>query len=162
MSSSLQFLFPVEDNLKHLNFITPKFEWDGVLYPQGSPECRFGSHFLLKQIDEPNSHLLYIKKLLPKELDHVTWKFVEVIGEGLNIYKMSLFGHATEEAGYTLNDLISLLLKNSPIWIALFEPSDDDGFDRANKGGIEEVMFNLKKRIMEGPPGSPGFLVYNF
>ncbi|WP_315822671.1 hypothetical protein [Paraflavitalea speifideaquila] len=92
-----------------LPFKIPHFEWDGVNYPQGPPECKFGSNFELKILERYNFD--YIQSKVPRSLRGIEWQPISVQGDGLDLYVAQIFGMGKgEEEGYTFKDLLFTLL----------------------------------------------------
>jgi hypothetical protein len=156
MDASFQFLLPKEADLSPFNFQIPMYEWDGVNYPQGPPECKFGKNFRLVQEDELNPMLW--TRYLPNNYPRINWQIIEVFGDGIHIYWEQLYGSdKQEEAGFTLKDLIQLMLGNKPNWMVAFERNYDDGYGEPRKGKVEDIVpaFQLLNSL------ETGFLLYS-
>jgi hypothetical protein len=152
MDVALEILLPADSNLKFLQFTPPVFELNGVSYPQGLPESRFGRNFKLVKTPIPD----YILSLLPADYKGFDWQCIAISGQGLDLYEGSIRGIAEEESGASLSDLITTLLYEQEHWAVIFEP-DYDGVDVVQSGVVEDVMaginysFNVEKK---------GFLIW--
>jgi hypothetical protein len=159
MDAFLFFLIRKDADLTPFEFKIPMFMWDGIDYPQGPPECRFVSIFKLLLGDENLKGIVKsIIDRLPYHYKKTGWQFIEVIGDGVHIYRDTLYrDEKKEETDFSLKDLIYTMLHNKPIWAVGFERDCDDGF-QVREGDMEDIMiemYNSLKRI-----NNADFLLY--
>jgi hypothetical protein len=141
MDGSLTFLLPIGSDLSPFNFEIPFFEWDGVKYPQGMAECSFGTNFKLQFAD--SKYFSYIEKHIPPHLRNMRWYFIEVLGNGPDLFISSLYGFREEEIGYTFQDLIQILLQKKEKWMLVFS-HQYDGFTKVIKSTKEEIIGRIE------------------
>jgi len=141
MDGEIEILLPVTSRISGLPFEIPYYEWDGIKYPQGPPECKFGSNFELQFIEHFNYE--YIETIIPHSLRSISWQAISVQGNGPDIFIGQLHGFGKEEVGFRLRDLLETLLSKEPIWLAGFS-AQYDGYSRIYSGDIENVIDYLQ------------------
>jgi hypothetical protein len=155
MDADFEILLPADAEIKGLPFKIPYFEWDGINYPQGPPECKFGSNFELKFLDR-YPFFDHIESKLPRSLRGIKWQPIVVQGKGLDLYVAQQFGFDYEEEGYSFKDLLYTLLSPQPIWLAILSPQSD-GFDTTLWGDLDSILTSLDATLKE--PYHPGFMI---
>ena len=159
MDAFLFFLIRKDADLTPFEFKIPMFMWDGIDYPQGPPECRFGSNFKLRLADENlKGTVKSIIDRLPYHYKKTGWQFIEVIGDGVHIYRDTLYrDNKQEETDYSLRDLINTMLGNKSTWAVGFERNYDDGLpvSEGTIGDVMNEMYNCFKGVSKA-----GFLLY--
>lgn len=138
MDLAFEILLPVESDLDLLQFKAPVFEWDGVVYPQGPPEAKFGEHFRLVMSPIPD----FVLRELPTAYRKLDLQCIAIWGEGVDLYRSYLMGFVEEEPVPSLSDLITTLIYNRDYWVVNFEP-EFDGVAVSQAGTIEDVMAGI-------------------
>lgn len=147
MDLAFEILLPADSNFELLQFKQPTFEWDGISYPQGPPEVKFGEGFMLVKSLIPN----FVLSSLPVAYRGLDLECIAVSGGGLDLYWSYLRGFVEEEPAPSLSELITVLLRNRDYWVVIFEP-DCDRIDVSRAGTIEDIIaaidysFKIEKR----------------
>jgi hypothetical protein len=81
---------------------------------------------------------------------------LEILGDGLDIYVGSLYGLTEEEPGFSLKNLITILLQGKTHWIFIYS-HQYDGYQSVVHSGIEEVTNHLEGAIKR----SEGIMLYH-
>ncbi len=155
MDGSFEFLLPKNSITQGFEFEIPMFEWQGVNYPQGTAECKFGSNFILKISENSDILISSYKKSMPKYYQNEEWHCIEVLGKGMEIYIGSLYELGAEEINNSLKDLINTLLQDKTMWAVVYS-HQDDGFEEVKKGSISDILLNFENAIRK----SEGFMIY--
>ena len=156
---AVEIFLPVGTDLQSFGFKIPMYRWDGVDYPQGPPECDFGKNFKLKMADkmETGDFTKARIKRLPEKYQRTEWQLIDILGEGVDIYRNSLFGLQEEENGYGMKDLINALLQDKPHWVFGCEPQFDEPL-KIYHGELKDIMITLEL-VLKNPEN--GFLIYH-
>jgi hypothetical protein len=151
MDLAFEILLPEETELP-FRFETPKFERDGVKYPQARPEYVYTSHY--KLFKTPVAAHLLLK--LPIAYQKINWFCVGIYGDGLDYYRNNLLEIGPEYNDDKLNKLLNDLLTITTKWAVVFEPYYDSSWE-VNSGTIESVMEEIKRAVAFE---RKGFIVY--
>ncbi len=141
MEAAFVIYLPAETDLSAFSFHTFMFEWGGVQYPQGDPECYISPDFKLKKMKlHPPTGI----GRMPADYQSVAaWQPIFIDGSGVDIYQSTLLGYMEEEGDVSLEKLLHRLLDDQPKWVVLFEP-DFDQLDEWIPGDINTVLEKLK------------------
>lgn len=155
MDDFFVFLLPEDADTNDFNFKIPVYNWQGVDYPQGPPTCRYGANFILTiDYDE----VKFISKFFPYKNKLKNWKAIRVTGNGIDVYRSSLFNaDIIEDIGYTLQILIETTLRNQPEWIVFFQKDFDDRVNIIEKNNADVV--NEIQNCIKGKQNT-GLLLY--
>lgn len=136
---------PVDADWSAFPFQVPMFEWGGVQYPQGEPECTFGLSWKLKKMPphQPNMPVS-----MPLSHRTTVWQSIFIDGDGLYNYYSSLMGVMEEEAGHSLEKLLQWILRDQPKWVVLFMP-DFDQMDEYLPGDMNTVMEKIQSSLIK-------------
>lgn len=136
---------PVDADWSAFPFQVPMFEWDGVQYPQGDPECIFGLNWKLKKL---KPHQPYMLSRMPLSYQTAVWQAIFIDGDGLSVYESSLMGVMEEDERYSLEKLLQWILGGQPKWIVRFEP-DCDQMDEYNSGDMNTVLEKIQSSLIK-------------
>jgi hypothetical protein len=153
MDGAFLIYLPKDSDLAPFKFEIPLFEWQGVAYPQGKPECIFSKNFKLQFVD----NFEFIENKLPFHYQKMKWQGIEISGEGLDIFISSKFELEIEEEGKAFNDLINIFLRGRSKWIVVLD-HQHDGFNFVRNGTIEDVYTEFNNSINNL---NKGFMIYH-
>lgn len=140
---------PVDADFSAFPFQVPMFEWDGVQYPQGDPECTFGPNWKLKKL---KPHQPYGLMSMPLSHRSTVWQPVFIDGDGLENYMSSVMGLMEEDADHSLEKLLQRLLGGQSKWVVLLMP-DFDQLDEYIPGDMNTVLEKIKYTMIEEKRG---------
>lgn len=141
MDVVFEIIIPNETVIPELDFKIPYYEWDGIEYEQGPPECLFHSNYMLQILEVIGKHRL------PEKYKNLSLKSIYITGDGLRFFVEGLFGFRDdlETQRAILVDLLSIITKSSSIWTVFFTHSDNFTHPENNrKGSLDDVINNIE------------------
>ncbi|WP_118973126.1 hypothetical protein [Taibaiella koreensis] len=113
-------------------FVTPQYELDGILYPQGDPTFIYNQN--LKMVITPREN--YVNNHVPNSNRRDDWERLEVLGTEVDDYFSCLFESTESENNSKLKKVISEFLKDIDHYILVWL-AEGDSFNEVSK--IEDV-----------------------
>lgn len=142
MDDYLVFLFPKNSDLAPFNFTAPLLISSGLDYPYG--KCNFGKNFILEISED---ELRYLERSLPYQDDIDSLIAIRITGNGIDLYRTSLYNeNSSEEENHRLQDLLGLLLRNKEKWAVAFKTYFDYPFTII-KGNHTDILPQINKCI---------------
>lgn len=136
---------PIDADLSAFPFQVPMFEWDGVQYPQGDPECTFGPYWKLKKL---KPHQPDMPVGTPLSHKTTVWQPIFIDGDGIDNHENSLRGFMEEDEDYSLVKLLQWILRDQPKWVVLFMP-DFDQMDEYIPGDFNTVLEKIRSSLVK-------------
>ena len=152
MDALLQILLPEIKQIPNLELEQRVFIWNGTGYPQEPVVYRWGPHVKLIASQIQQSLL----RFLPDGYLTEQWVALDVNSEALDLIEAEINGEAVDWLGYSLDELIRLLLIRNDRWVLIFEP-DYDRIDNVYRMQPEECISKLKA-ILERSGVREGFI----
>src|ERR1043166_2053381 len=124
MDFCFELIVPELPTIRGLNDVTPTVTWGGKLHVQSPLRFAWGKHVAI--LDYCEGIPPHIFALLPSTHANKRWKFLEITGDCLDIWRDELMGKSVADwEGASLEDLLQQLFAAVPMWCLVFERQCD-------------------------------------
>jgi hypothetical protein len=142
MDVLFQLLLPELPAIEGLERNQRIFNWGGVDYPQEPAIYRWGEHVELV----PSELQPFIPRFLPAGYIDKSWIFLDVKGDGLDLWESEVNGREVDWFGYRLDDLLKLILEQQGKWLVIFELNYDQ-IDNTYTLNADECIQKLESNL---------------
>ena len=118
------------------------FNWGGVDYPQEPATYRWGEHVELV----PSELQSFIPRILPDGYVDESWIFLDISGDGLDLWESEVNEHEVDWSGHRLDNLLKLILEQHEKWVVIFELHYDQ-IDNTYALNADECIQKLESNL---------------